>query len=169
MKLKIVTSLAIVLAALVGASAPAGASPSLSTLLAAQDWLNSRPTAAGIKGKVVLVDFYTFECINCKHVEPNLRRLYGDDARSDLVILSVHSPETPFERNVDNVRSSLGEQGIRWPVAIDNDFKLWNAYGVDAWPTQLIFDRHGVLRQTVVGEGQDDIVDTTIQNLIAEK
>jgi len=169
MKLKIATTLAIATVALFCGYASAAPNASLSTLLASTQWLNGCPTGAELKGKVVLVDFYTFECINCKHVQPNLRRLYADDARSDLVILSVHSPETPFERDVDNVRGSLGEQGVRWPVAIDNDFKLWNAFGVDAWPTQLIFDRRGVLRQTVVGEGQDDVVDATVHDLIAEK
>ena len=169
MTLKFATALVIASIALCGGSAFGAPSPSLSTLLASTQWLNSRPTHADIKGKVVLVDFYTFECINCKHVQPNLRSLYHDDSRSDLVILSVHSPETPFERDVVNVRGSLSEQGVRWPVAIDNDFKLWNAYGVDAWPTQLIYDRHGVLRQTVVGEGQDEVVDATIHDLIAEK
>ena len=64
---------------------------------------------------------------------------------------------------------SFGEQGVVWPVAIDNDFAIWNAYGVSAWPTQMIFDRRGVLRKTVVGDSQDAVVDDTIKRLVAEK
>ena len=151
------------------APALADTGQSLSPLLTASDWLKSRVTSADVKGKVVLVDFYTFDCINCKHVQPNLRALFRDKSRSDLVIVSVHSPETPFERDRHNLAASAKEQGVQWPVAVDNEFKLWNLYGVSAWPTQLIFDRHGVLRQTIVGEGQDQLVDDTINSLIATK
>jgi thiol-disulfide isomerase/thioredoxin len=117
----------------------------------------------------VIVDFYTFDCINCKHVQPNLRELYKSKSRNDLVIVSVHSPETPFERDRHNLVASAKVQGVQWPVAIDNDFKLWNEFGVSAWPTQLIFDRHGVLQQTIVGEGQDQLVNDTVDSLIKGK
>ena len=80
------------------AAAPAQDGPSLTPIISSTDWLNGRPDKAELKGRVVLVDFYTFDCINCKHVEPNLRKLYGDTPRHDLVIIGVHSPETPFER-----------------------------------------------------------------------
>ena len=79
----------------------------------------------------------------------------------------MHSPETPYERGRDHLKASMLEQGVRWPVVVDNDFQVWNAYGVSAWPTQLIFDRHGVLQQTIVGEGQDDVVNGTIRSLVA--
>ncbi len=141
----------------------------LSQLLAAPNWLNGRPTAADVHGKVVLLDFYTFECYNCKNVEPNLRALYKQLPRSELVILSVHSPETAFEHDRHALIESFGEQGVVWPVAIDNNFAIWNAYGVSAWPTQMIFDRHGVLRKTVVGDSQDAVVDDVIKRLVAEK
>lgn len=161
-------TLAAAVLAFASATHPAAAAPTLDRLLASADWLNARPTHANVAGKVVLVDFYTFECINCKHVEPNLRQLYGSRSRKDLVILSVHSPETPYERDLANLQASLKEQGVAWPVAVDNDFAIWNAYGVSAWPTQLIFDRQGVLRQTIVGEGQDDEVNATIDRLVKE-
>lgn len=141
--------------------------PSLHAVLASGDWLNGRLAQSDVRGKVVLVDFYTFDCINCKHVEPNLRSLYAQTPRHDLVIISVHSPETPYERDREHLKTSMSDQGVAWPVVIDNDFAVWNAYGVSAWPTQLIFDRHGVLRQTIVGEGQDDLVNSTVKSLIA--
>jgi len=155
---------------LVACAAPGAAkTTSLATVLAATDWLNGRPTAASVQGKVVLLDFYTFGCYNCKNVEPNLRALSKDEPRSELVILSVHSPETPYEHSRRALIESFGEQGITWPVAVDNDFAIWNAYGIEAWPTQLIFDRHGVLRKTVVGDSQDASVNATVDALLRER
>lgn len=152
-----------------GARAGAAPATTLGPLLASRDWLATRLTAADVKDKVVLVDFYTFDCINCQDVEPNLRALERARSRADLVIVSVHSPETPDERVRANLAASTRSQGVVWPVAIDNDFSLWNAYGVSAWPTQLIFDRNGQLRSTVVGEGQDRLIDDTIARLIADQ
>lgn len=140
----------------------------LSALTHATSWVNGKIDQRDIAGKVVLVDFYTFDCINCKHTEPNLRALYRSTNRRDFVIVGVHSPETGYERDRANLLASLQEQGIAWPVAVDNDFIVWNSYGIAAWPTQLIFDRRGKLRATVVGEGQDQQIDNTVQRLIAE-
>jgi|ERR1700694_205338 len=141
----------------------------LNAVANAHSWVNGKIDQQQLRNKVVLLDFYTFDCINCKHTEPNLRALYRETPRSELVIVGVHSPETPYERNRDNLLASLRDQGIAWPVAVDNDFAVWNSYGVQAWPTQLIFDRHGKLRATVVGEGQDDLIKRTIRQLIAER
>jgi thiol-disulfide isomerase/thioredoxin len=159
----------LVVAQIVTVSQAHAQSMNLQRVLAATDWLNSKPTPQIVRGKVVLLDFYTFGCINCKHVQPNLRALYRDKSRNDLVILSVHSPETSFERSRENLIASLKDQGVLWPVAVDNDFAIWNAYNVTAWPTQMIFDRAGNLRKTIVGEGQDGDVDSTIDGLIAER
>src|SRR5579872_5871371 len=160
---------AVVLLGSIGSSAQARETTSLGGVLAAHDWLNGRVSQRDLQGKVVLVDFYTFNCINCKHTEPNLRTLYQTTARDDLVIVGIHTPETSYERDRANLIASLKDQGIRWPVAIDNDNAVWDAYGIQAWPTQLVFDRHGRLRLTVVGEGQDDTLDHAILRLIAER
>jgi thiol-disulfide isomerase/thioredoxin len=162
----------LVLGAVLSASArlPAQAGAlTIESILKAHDWLNTTPTPALVRGKVVIVDFYTFGCINCQNIEPNLRTLYRDTPRSDLVILGVHSPETSVERERANVANSLKEQGVVWPVAIDNDFALWNLCGISAWPTQLIFDRGGALRKRVVGDSQDELVNATVEQLIREK
>ena len=149
-------------------AAPARAVTLAPVYAASQGWLNGRLTPAGAAGKVVVVDVFTFDCYNCKNVVPNLRAL--DAKRSDgLVIVGVHSPETPFEANRANVIANLRTQGITWPVAIDNAFAIWHAYGVDAWPTQLFFDRTGKLRATIVGDSQDDAVDRIVQKLLAER
>ncbi len=141
----------------------------LSTVLGAQSWLNGRPTGQSLKGKVVVLDVFTFDCINCKHVVPELRSLYRSTSRNDLAIIGIHSPETNYEKQRANVVTNLAAQGIVWPVAIDNDFSLFRSYGADAWPTQLIFDRHGHLRKTIVGDSQDEAVATEIKQLLAER
>jgi thiol-disulfide isomerase/thioredoxin len=149
-------------------TARAAANESLAPVLAAPEgWLNGVATAKGVEGKVVLVDVFTFGCGNCQNVVPNLRKLAAGQ-KSGLVIIGVHSPETPYERTRANVVTNLSSQGISWPVALDNSFAIWHAYGVDAWPTQMIFDRHGRLRKTIVGDSQDSDVDTTIDALLLE-
>lgn len=162
----------IALAFIAGPAAGSAATPHAVTLApvyaAAQGWINGRLTPADTAGKVVVVDVFTFDCYNCQNVVPNLRALNAKRA-SDLVIVGVHSPETPFETKRANVIRNLHAQGITWPVAIDNSFAIWNAYGVDAWPTQLFFDRTGKLRATIVGDSQDDAVDRVVQKLLAER
>jgi len=138
-------------------------------LLNAPQWIGIRPTAASYAGKVVVVDIFTFDCINCKHVVPELRSLRGRYSAKDLLIVGIHTPETPFERVRANAVAAFVAQGISWPVAIDNEEKLWNAYSVEYWPTQLIFDRQGRLRKTVIGEGQDAEVTSTIAALVTER
>lgn len=138
-------------------------------LFDAPEWIGSRPPAASYTGKVVIVDIFTFDCINCKHIVPGLRSLRARYPAKDLLIVGIHTPETPFEQVRANVVQALTRQGISWPVAIDNDEKLWNAYRIEYWPTQLIFDRHGRLRKTVTGEGQDAEVTSTVAALVAER
>ena len=145
------------------------ASAALLPLSRAAAWLGAAPPPAVFSGKVVLVDVFTFDCINCKHVVPELRVLRAQIPSDQLTIIGIHSPETPLERDRANVAKNITAQGITWPVALDNDFRLWNAYGVRYWPTQLIFDRHGALRKTIIGEGQDAVVESTVRGLLRER
>lgn len=161
--------LAAIIAVVALSSSPARAvstAPTLGPVLAAKTWLNGHPTAASLRGKVVLVDVFTFGCFNCKNVTPNLKKL---NASGDLTIIGVHTPETAYERDRGNVIANLREQGIVWPVAIDNDMAIWHAYDTEYWPTQMIFDRHGVLRKTFVGDSQDAELDRYIAAIAAEK
>lgn len=151
-----------------GAAAGAHATGLAPVYAASEGWLNGRITPAATAGKVVIVDVFTFDCYNCKNVVPNLRALDAKK-RGDLVIVGIHTPETPYEKNRTHVTANLRAQGITWPVAIDNSFAIWNAFGVDAWPTQLFFDRSGTLRATIVGDSQDDAVDRIVQKLLAER
>ena len=147
---------------------PAQATPTaLAPLDSAAGWLNGRVTAADLVGHVVVIDIFTVDCSNCQNVVPTLRSLYAKDRSRGLRIVGVHAPETPAERARSYVEASLVRQGIVWPIAIDNDFALWRAYGANAWPTELFFDRHGWLRKTIVGDSQDDDVRATVASLLA--
>jgi len=145
------------------------ANTSLQPVLAARAWLNGQATPATLAGKVVVLDVFTVDCYNCQNVVPELRALNAQQRGRGLAIVGIHAPETPEERDRTYVARSLLRQGIVWPVAIDNAFSLWNDYGVEAWPTQLIFDRHGRLRKTVVGDSQDAVVSAAVEELLAEK
>jgi thiol-disulfide isomerase/thioredoxin len=170
MKLSLSTALAIGILALWdgSGSCPAQSAPTLAPITSYGDWLAARPSVEDLRGRVVVVDIFTFGCYNCKNVAPNLRALYKRHDKN-LAIVGIHTPETPYETDRKNVVANLAAQGIVWPVAIDNDHVLWNAYDTEYWPTQLIFDKHGTLRKTVVGDSQDQVVDDTIAQLEAER
>jgi thiol-disulfide isomerase/thioredoxin len=139
----------------------------LAPLLSGGTWAN----AAGpppTQGRVTIVDVFTFACINCQHVTPELRRLRAAYAPSDLTVIGVHTPELPEERVHPNVVAALRTQNITWPVVYDDDQRLWDAFGVNAWPTQLVFDRHGRLRATIVGEGYDRELERVVHELVGE-
>jgi len=151
--------------ALFGAAPATGIAP----LVAPAEWINGPATAASLRGKVVIADVFTYSCINCKHVVPNLRTLYASLHGRGLEIVGVHRPELSFERVHANVVENLKTQGIVWPVRYDDDGRIWDAYGIEYWPSQLVFDRHGRLRKTIIGEGQDAELDATVRALLAER
>ncbi len=155
---------------LLRASAFAASSTNLEPVLAGHTWLNGRLTPDNSRGRVVLVDIFTFECINCVRVTPNLQRLYRTYARRDLEIVAVHTPEVPsYQGRLGYLRDQIARASIEWPVVVDNDYRIWQGYGVSAWPTQLVFDSGGHLRATIVGDSQDAVLDRTIASLIRHK
>jgi thiol-disulfide isomerase/thioredoxin len=145
------------------------AATSLQPVYAATDWIGARIHAAQLAGKVVILDFFTVDCYNCRNVVPTLRSLYATDRDKGLEVVGIHTPETPAEKERSYVTQSLRQQGIVWPVAVDNAFSLWDTYRVNAWPTQLFFDRHGTLRKVIVGDSQDDAVRAETQTLLQER
>ncbi len=148
------------------AEAPAGAT-GLEPLALANGWLGERFTAAGLRGRVVLVDVFTFECINCVRVTPNLERLYRRYARTDLEIVAVHTPEVPsYQSRLAYLARQRRAAALPWPIAIDNAARIWRAYDVAAWPTQLLFDRRGRLQATIVGDGDDGRVNDAVGRLV---
>ncbi|WP_160107227.1 cytochrome c biogenesis protein DipZ [Pseudomonas izuensis] len=143
-----------------------GAMPSLS---GAVEWLNSPAlTNSSLKGKVVLVDFWTFDCINCKHTLPYVKDWAKKYEKDGLVVIGVHTPEYGFERIIDNVRDKVKEYGITYPVAIDNNYAIWRNFDNQYWPAHYIIDAKGQVRYTHFGEGSYDTQEKVIQQLLEE-
>lgn len=148
------------------ALADLGPAPELAGITA---WINSSPlTLASLRGKVVLVHFWTFACINCIHVQPYVKAWWERYAAQGLVVIGVHTPELSFERDLGNVRAAVASDGVTFPVAFDPAYATWNAYGNGAWPAFYFIDKAGQIRHTHGGEGEYDVSEQVIRELLAE-
>ena len=129
----------------------------LPPLTGAVEWLNSPPlTADALRGKVVLIDVWTYSCINCLRTLPYVKAWAQKYRDQGLVVIGVHAPEFAFERNVDNVRKATHDLGIDYPVAIDNNFAIWRALNNQYWPAHYFVDAQGPIRHHHFGEGEYD-------------
>jgi thiol-disulfide isomerase/thioredoxin len=140
----------------------------LAAIGGAVEWLNSpRLTPSSLAGKVVLVDFWTYTCINWLRTLPYVRA-WAQKYRQGLVVIGVHTPEFAFEHNLDNVRRAVRQMRIEYPVVIDNDYAIWRAFRNQYWPALYFIDAHGRVRQHHFGEGEYQRSEVTIQRLLAE-
>jgi thiol-disulfide isomerase/thioredoxin len=139
------------------------------SLTGATEWLNSQPlTAAGLRGKVVLVEFWTYSCINWRRTLPYVRAWNEKYKDHGLIVIGVHAPEFGFERDIDNVRRAATELGITYPIAIDNEYAVWRAFKNQYWPAFYFIDAQGRIRHHEFGEGGYQEAETIIQQLLAE-
>jgi thiol-disulfide isomerase/thioredoxin len=135
----------------------------------AVEWLNSPPlTAEGLRGKVVLVDFWTFGCVNCRNALPHVRAWYDKYKDQGLVVVGVHSPEFAFEKNLGNLKRAVGELGVSFPVAVDNNFAIWRAFNNRYWPAHYFVDAKGNIRFHHFGEGEYEKSEQVIRQLLDE-
>jgi thiol-disulfide isomerase/thioredoxin len=117
------------------------------------EWLNSKPLRLSqLRGKVVLVEFWAFECVNCRRTQPWLHAIQQRYADKDFVIVSVHTPELPEERSLANVRKAVAEQRITNPVMMDGDYSYWNAMNNQYWPAFYVIDKRGRIAARAIGE-----------------
>lgn len=131
-------------------------------------WINSEPlTMASLRGKVVLVEFWTRECINCIRVMPHVTRWYDTYKDQGLVVIGVHTPESEFEQQRPGLEAAIEKFGIKYPVAQDNRFATWEAYDNQFWPATYLIDRDGSIVYTHVGEGDYDETEATIRKLLS--
>ncbi len=138
-------------------------------LVGIKGWINSDPlTVAQLKGKVVLIDFWTYSCINCQRTQPYVNAWYDAYKADGLVVIGVHAPEFAFEQVPSNVQKAVADAGIHYPVALDNDFATWKAYDNSYWPAKYLIDRDGRVRYTHFGEGAYDETESTIRQLLGE-
>ncbi len=133
-------------------------------------WINSKPfTLASLHGKVVLVDFWTYSCINCLRTLPHLKSWYAAYHKQGLVIVGVHTPEFAFEHVASNVRAAVKRLGITYPVVQDNRYKTWDNYANQYWPAEYLIDKTGHIRHTNFGEGEYDKTEALIRQLLGTK
>ncbi|WP_288856702.1 cytochrome c biogenesis protein DipZ [uncultured Pseudomonas sp.] len=143
-----------------------GPMPSLS---GAVEWLNSPAlTSESLRGKVVLVDFWTYDCINCQHTLPYVKDWAQKYEKDGLVVIGVHTPEYGFERIISNVRDEVKKLGITYPVAIDNNYAIWRNFDNQYWPAHYLIDAKGQVRFTHFGEGRYETQEKMIQQLLQE-
>jgi len=157
------------------ATTPAGPAASLPiegnlpALTGVTEWLNSPPLMAeSLRGKVVLVDFWTYSCINCLHALPHVREWAQKYKDQGLVVVGVHSPEFAYERNIGNVKRAVRDLGINFPVAIDNDFAVWRSFQNQYWPAHYFIDAQGRIRFHHFGEGEYERSEQVIRQLLEE-
>lgn len=143
-----------------------GAAPELTNLA----WLNSDAPLrlANLRGEVVLVEFWTFGCINCIRTLPYVEEWHQTYQDQGLTVIGVHYPEFSYERDLLNVRDGVERLGVTYPVAIDNDGQTWRAYSQRYWPTMYLIDKQGNIRYKHIGEGRYDVTEGLIQDLLAE-
>jgi thiol-disulfide isomerase/thioredoxin len=141
----------------------------LPSLDGAIEWLNSPPlTAAGLRGKVVLVEFWTYTCINWRRTLPYVRAWAKKYKDQGLIVIGVHTPEFSFEKDVDNVRQAAREIGVDFPIAIDSNYTIWDAFQNQYWPALYFVDAQGHIRHRQFGEGEYEQSEMIIQHLLGE-
>lgn len=137
--------------------------------LAPTEWVNCQPFhLADLRGRVALVEFWTFDCVNCQRVVPALAQWHQAYRPRGLVIAGVHTPEFPHERELANVRVAMQQFGIYYPVLLDNNLATWLAYRNRVWPSMYLVDKGGLIRYTHVGEGSYEQTRRAIEALLAE-
>ena len=131
------------------------------------EWLNGAPlTIASLKNQVVLIQFWTFSCINCQRTLPYIVQWHQRYAAQGLRVIGVHTPEFGYERDANNVKQALRKNQITYPVPLDNAYKTWQAYSNQYWPNLYLADRQGILRYSHSGEGAYDTTEQTIRRLL---
>ncbi|PIR43095.1 hypothetical protein COV24_04670 [candidate division WWE3 bacterium CG10_big_fil_rev_8_21_14_0_10_32_10] len=143
--------------------------PNAPELIYGGEWFNSKPlTMQGLKGKVVLVDFWTYTCINCIRTLPYIEKWHEKYANKGLVIIGVHTPEFEFEKDPKNLQKAINDFGLKYPIVQDNNYQTWKAYNNHYWPAKYFIDKNGKIRDTHFGEGDYDESEKLIQKLLQE-
>lgn len=133
-------------------------------------WLNSKPlTLKSLKGKIVLVDFWAFDCEPCIQAMPHIVNLYDKYSKDGLIVIGVHTPRADYEKSLEGLRAAMMRMDIRFPVVVDDKQRIWRDYLCDLWPSQFLIDRDGIVRYSHGGVGRYEDQEKMIQELLAEK
>src|SRR3954447_516200 len=159
-------ALPFVLLGVVAASCLASAASSLPSIKA-ERWVNAMPlTPEALRGKVVLVDFWEYTCVNWIRTSPYVKAWNREYSTLGLVVIGVHAPEFEFGKRAENIDRGIRDHGLTYPIAVDNEFAIWRSLGNDAWPAKYLFDGQGKLVKRWVGEGRYDEIESEIRRLL---
>ena len=151
-----------------GSVFPAAERPAAPDFTGISGWINTTPLSmAQLRGHVVLIDFWTFSCVNCVRTIPHLHQLVDEYRRDGFVLVGVHSPEFDFEKPLSNVRAAVQRLGVTWPVAVDPSMATWNAYNNQYWPAEYLIDQQGRIAYTSFGEGDYDATSSAVATLLS--
>jgi thiol-disulfide isomerase/thioredoxin len=133
-------------------------------------WLNSKPlTLKSLKGRVVVIDFWAFDCEPCIQAMPHIVDLYKQYGRDGLVIIGVHTPRADYEKSIEGLREAITRMNIEFPVVVDDKQKIWRDYLCDLWPSQFVIDREGIVRYSHGGVGRYEEMEEIIQKLLDKR
>jgi thiol-disulfide isomerase/thioredoxin len=133
-------------------------------------WLNSTPLKIeSLKGKVVLVEFWAYDCPECAKSEPYIKEWHKKYAKDGLVIIGIHTPRIDYEKDVEKVKEAVTRKGIEFPVVIDNQYSMWTDYLCAAWPSHFVVDQEGVIKLSHTGTGRYEDTEKIIQQLLSRK
>src|SRR5262249_14329977 len=131
---------------------------------------NSRPlTLKSLRGKVVVIDFWAFDCEPCIQAMPHIVDLYDKYSKDGLVVIGVHTPRADYEKNIEGLREAVARMGIKYSVVVDNKQKIWRDYRCDLWPSQFVIDRDGTVRYSHGGVGRYDDMENTVRELLSKR
>jgi thiol-disulfide isomerase/thioredoxin len=133
-------------------------------------WINTKSplTLGSLKGKVVLIDFWAFDCDPCKEAVPHVEALFEKYSKDGLVVIGVHTPRADYEKELPKLRKAIEKMGIQYPVVVDNKQKIWADYRCDLWPTQFVIDRSGFIRLSHGGVGHYDDIEEAVRTALHE-
>lgn len=140
------------------------------TLKGADTWINSAPlTLEGLRGKVVLIDFWAWDCPFCAEALPHLKELHEKYAKDGLVIIGIHTPRIDYEKDVSKIKEAVARKGITYPVVVDNKYLMWSDYLCAAWPSHFVVDQDGVIQLSHSGTGRYEDTEKVVQKLLSKK
>lgn len=139
-------------------------------LKAGDVWFNSAPLKLEkLRGKVVMIDFWAFDCPNCAEAMPHVKELYKKYGKDGLVIIGVHTPRIDYEKDVAKIKEAVAHKGIEYPVVVDNKYQIWSDYLCAAWPSHFVVDQDGVIQLSHTGTGRYEDTEKVIQKLLSKK
>jgi thiol-disulfide isomerase/thioredoxin len=135
-----------------------------------ETWINTAPlTLSSLQGKVVLIDFWAFDCPNCAEALPHVKDWYARYAKDGLVIIGVHTPRIDYEKELPKIREAIAQKGIDYPVVVDNNYAIWSDYLCNVWPSHFLVDQNGVIQLSHSGLERYDDTEKMIQKLLGKK